>query len=193
MKPLRRIVVAGFALFFAAPAGAAPEATLLPAQSEIVFGVTQMGVLIEGRFKRFDARIAFEPQRPEDGKVAIGIDVGSATMGFAEADAELAKPTWLASKSHPRATFQSTSIRSVGAGRFEVAGKLALKGIERDIVVPLTIAPPGAGGAASVASGAFVVDRLAFGIGEKEWADPSLVSHKVQVRFKLSLLGMGAP
>jgi len=42
------------------------EQKLLPAQSEIGFVSKQMGVPVEGRFKKFDAQIAFDPKKPED-------------------------------------------------------------------------------------------------------------------------------
>jgi hypothetical protein len=36
-----------------------------------------------------------------------------------------------------------------------------------------------------------VLKRLAFKIGENEWADTSMVADDVQVKFKLALTGVG--
>ena len=60
-----------------------------PARSEISFVSKQMGVPVEGRFRKFDAQIAFDPKKPEAGKVAFTIDLGSTTLGNPETDAEL--------------------------------------------------------------------------------------------------------
>ena len=42
-----------------------------------------------------------------------------------------------------------------------------------------------------MATGSFSLKRLAYKIGEKEWADTSMVADDVQVKFKLSLTGVG--
>ena len=46
-------------------------------------------------------------------------------------------------------------------------------------------------GATTVATGTVPLKRLAFKIGENEWADTSMVADDVQVKFKLALTGVG--
>jgi polyisoprenoid-binding protein YceI len=46
-------------------------------------------------------------------------------------------------------------------------------------------------GAVTVATGVLPIKRLAFKIGDGEWADTSMVADDVQVKFKLSLSGVG--
>ncbi len=160
---------------------------LVPEQSEIVFVSRQMGVPVEGHFKKFDAQIAFDPAKLATSKVAFTVDTGSATLGVKETDAELPKAVWFNVPKFPQATFQSTVIKAVGGGKFEVAGKLAVKGNTQDVVVPVTLAQNGAN---TVATGQFTIKRLAFKIGENEWADTSMVADDVQVRLKLTLAGV---
>ena len=161
---------------------------LVPAQSEIVFVSKQMGVPVEGRFRAFEADIAFDPAKPANARIAFSIDVASATLGVRETDAELPKPVWFNTSKFPKATFQSTGVKAVGGGKFEVAGKLAIKGLSSDVVVPVTLTQSGA---TTTATGAFPIKRLTFKIGENEWADTSMVADEVQVRFKLALTGVG--
>ncbi len=161
---------------------------LVPAQSEIVFVSKQMGVPVEGRFKKFDAQISFNPAKPDTSKIAFTVDTGSATLGVPETDAELPKPIWFNVPKFPQATFQSSSVKGLGAGKFEVAGKLSIKGLSRDVVVPVTLTQ---NGAATTATGTFSLKRLAFKIGENEWSDTSMVADDVQVKFKLALTGVG--
>ncbi len=181
-------------LLAALPAFAQPKpAQLIPAQSEIAFTTRQMGVPVEGRFGRFSATIALDPKKPEAGSVAFTIDTASARFGAPELDGEVGKPTWLASAKFPQATFQSGTIKAAGPGRYEVAGKLTIKGAAQDIVVPVALAQNGANGANGTATGSFTLKRLAFRIGEGEWADTSMLADDVQVRFKLALGGLAAP
>ena len=169
-------------------AGAQAQQKLLPAQSEVAFVIKQMGVPVDGHFKKFDAQIALDPAKPETGKIAFTIDIASATMGSPEADAELPKTTWFNTSKFPQATFQSTSIKGLGGGKFEVTGKLAIKGSTRDTVVPVNLVQSGAN---TTATGVVGIKRLAFKIGENEWADTSMVADDVQVKFKLALSGVG--
>ncbi len=164
----------------------APQAQLA-AGSEIVFTTRQMGVPVEGKFGKFSAQIALDPKKPETGSVGFSIDTASARFGSAETDAEVVKPVWLSVAKFPQATFQSTSIKGAGPGKFEVAGKLTIKGSAQNVVVPVQVAQSGA---SSTASGSFTIKRLAFKIGEGEWADTSMVADDVQVRFKLMLTGL---
>ena len=172
----------------AQPATAQPKpALLVPAGSEIGFTTKQMGVPVDGKFSIFSASIALDPKKPETGSVSFSIDTGSARFGSAELDAEVPKPTWLNVALFPKATFQSSSIKAAGPGRFEVAGKLTIKGLVRDITVPVQLAQSGT---TSTASGTFTIKRLEFKVGEGEWADTSLLANDVQVRFKLVLSGL---
>ena len=115
------------------------------------------------------------------------VDTGSARFGTAELDGELGKPGWLANGSFPQASFQSSAIKTTAAGRFEVSGRLTLKGATRDLVVPVQLAQQGG---QSTASGSFAIKRLDFKVGEGEWADTSLLANDVVVRFKLVLTGL---
>jgi polyisoprenoid-binding protein YceI len=183
------VAIAAAALLAAGPACAQTAAKLLPG-SEIGFVSKQLGVPVKGGFKRFDAQIAFDPKNPAAGSVAFTIDTGSAGIGDPETDRELPKPEWFSTAKFPQARFQSSAIKSLGGGRYEVAGKLSIKGQARDVVVPVTLS---AAGANHTATGAFTIKRLEFRIGDGEWADTSMVADEVQVTFKLALAGLGAP
>ena len=174
------------AAVLSAPAFA--EQKLVPAQSEISFVSKQMGVPVEGRFKKFDAQITFDPAKPEASKIAFTIDVGSASFGAPETDAELPKAAWFSIAKFPQATFQSSAVKGAGPGKIEVTGKLTIKGNVRDVVVPVVLTQAGP---ATAATGTFVLKRLAFKIGEGEWTDTSMVADDVQVKFKLALTGVG--
>lgn len=186
MNPIPLLALVASALVQAQP----KAAQLLPAQSEIVFTTQQMGVPVEGRFGKFNAQIALDPKKPETGTVSFVIDTGSARFGSAELDGEVGKPIWLNVPRFPQASFQSSSVKAAGPGRFEVVGKLSLKGAVQDLVVPVQLTQAGAIG---TASGSFTIKRLAFKVGEGEWSDTSLLADDVVVRFKLALGGLAAP
>ena len=55
--------------------------------------------------------------------------------------------------------------------------------------MPVALAQAGAN---TTASGAFVIKRLDFKIGDGDWKDTSMVANDVQVKFKLTLTGVAA-
>lgn len=189
MKPSYWLAGASLLAAVAAPAWAQQQ--LVPAQSEIVFVSRQMGVPVEGRFRKFDAQVAFDAAKPAASKIAFTVDVASATLGVRETDAELPKPVWFNTARFPQATFQSSSVKALGQGKFEVAGKLTIKGASADVVVPVTLAQPSGPSGVTTATGSFPIMRLTFKIGENEWSDTSMVADDVQVRFKIALNGVG--
>ena len=179
--PLAGSVLAAVAL----PALA--EQKLVATQSEVGFIFKQMGVPVDGHFKKFDAQISFDAAKLAASKVAFTVDIASATLGAPEADAELPKAEWFNTAKFPKASFNSSSFKALGAGKYEVAGKLSVKGQTQDVVVPLTMTQTGA---VTFATGSFPIKRLAFKIGEGDWTDTSLVADNVQVKFKLALNGV---
>lgn len=184
--------LAPFALLAFAPGIACaepPAAKLVADKSQIVFVSKQMGVPVEGTFKKFDAHVAFDPKKPEGGTVALQIDTASAGFGIPMSDAELPKAPWFDAAHFPHATFQSSAIKALGDGKFEMTGKLTIKGATKVVTVPVGIAA--AGGNQSVATGSFTIQRLDYKVGDGEWTDTSVVGNDVQVRFKLTLTGLG--
>ena len=161
----------------------AQAATLQPDKSDLSFTFKQMGVPVDGKFTKFDAQLEFDSKKPEAGRIAFTVDLGSVSLGDASFDAEMAKAPWFDTKRNGKAIFVSNAIKPTGPGKYDVAGKLTLKGASRDVVVPLTLN-------AGIATGSLAIKRLDFKIGDGEWADTSVVANDVTVKFKLSFAGL---
>jgi polyisoprenoid-binding protein YceI len=183
---LNHFLLATLAACAALPAAA--QQKLVPAQSAIVFVSKQMGVPVEGRFRKFDAQVAFDPAKPQASRIEFTIDTGSAGIGVPDVDLELPKPLWFGVARFPQASFQSTAIKAVGNGRFDISGRLTIKGRSQDVTVPTTLTQSGP---TTTATGSFTIRRLAFAIGEQQWTDTDLVADEVQVRLRLTLTGVG--
>jgi polyisoprenoid-binding protein YceI len=163
------------------------QQSILPTQSEIVFVSRQMGVPVDGRFNHFSGQISLNPAKLESSSMTLIVDVGSATLGSPEADADLPKPDWFNAVKFPQATFKSNSIKSLGGAKFDVTGTLSVKGQTQSVVIPVALTQAGA---ITTASGNFTIKRLSFKVGENEWMDTSVVANDVQVKFKIALSGV---
>lgn len=181
-----------FAALFGLVAGLSPQTyaavfdRVVPARSSVEFRYSQMGVKLDGRFARFDARLAFDPARPQDARVEFEVDLASIDTGSPEGDEEAAGRDWFNSGQFPRARFVSRSVRALGGERYQLAGVLTLKGKSREIAVPVTVRHTGN---TAVFEGSFSLKRLDFGIGTGPWADTDTVADAVQVRVRLTATG----
>jgi polyisoprenoid-binding protein YceI len=188
MKMTRRLYPLIFSAMTLLSLTVAAQQKLLATQSDIGFTFKQMGVPVDGRFKKFDAQINFDATKLATSTVTLIVDIASATLGAPEIDAELPKAPWFNTAKFPQATFVSNAFKSLGGGKYEVAGKLSVKGQSQQVVIPLTMTQVGT---STTAVGVFPIKRLAFKIGDNEWADTSMVADDVQVKFKVTLSGVG--
>lgn len=159
---------------------------VLPDKSSIEFSYSQMGVPMDGRFRRFSSQLSFDPAQPAAAKVAIDVDLASIDTGTPELDTEAAGKDWFNLKSFPTARFVATAVKPLGGNRYSVAGKLTIKGRSKDIVVPATFATQGNAG---VFAGQFTIRRGDFAIGEGAWSAFDIVANDVTVKFRITTSG----
>lgn len=176
---MKILLVPALALL-ATTATAAPLA-VDTARSEVVFVSKQMGVPVDGHFRKFTVQLDFDAKKPETSKAALEIDLASIDAGSPDASAEVVRKPWLNVPQFPKATFTSTAVKSLGGGRFEVSGPLTIKGRTKAVAAPFTVK---AQGAQQVFEGAFQINRSDFGIGDGPWNDPETVAFEVQIRFR---------
>lgn len=164
-------------------AHAAEYKTVALEKSKVTFSYKQMGVTIEGQFKKFSPTLSFDPAKAANAKAAIDIDLASVDAGSAEADDEVVGKSWFNVKSFPKASFVATQVKPAGPNQFDVTGKLTLKGQSRDVAFVLKHTPQGSNG---VLSGGFTLKRGDFSIGEGPWAKFDIVANDIQVNFQLT-------
>lgn len=182
-KRLTLLAVATATVLGAGVAQAAQQ--LVPAKSEVRFAFRQMNAPIEGRFRKLSGTVDFDPAKPQAGKADIIVDIASIDLGSPEGETEARGKGFFNVPLFPQARFTAASFKPLGNNRFEVSGKLTIKNISKDIVVPFTIKPEAGG--AMTAEGAFPLKRLAFKVGEGDWADTDTVADDVQVKVRLGL------
>ncbi|MDI1310082.1 MAG: YceI family protein [Methylotenera sp.] len=151
-------------------------------KSSLGFVYKQMGVPIDGSFKKFTTQLSFDPAKLAAAKATLDIDLASIDAGSDEANDEVAGKEWFNAKAFPHAKFESSSFKSLGANRYEVTGKMTIKGRSQTVSAPFTFNPQ-ASGTQSLVDGAFVLKRADFAIGEGSWADFGTVANEIQIKF----------
>ncbi len=190
MKKFLPTFLFGCGALAASVAGAVEYGAVQAEKSSLTFTSRQMGVPVQGRFPKFTTRLAFDPAKPEAAKVDISIDLNSVDAGSKDANDEVVGKQWFNVRMFPAATFTSSAVKAIGAGKFEVSGPLTIKGKAIPVAAAFTFKVEGANG---VFDGGFTLKRIDFAIGEGPWADVSTVANEIQVNFHIVAAPSAAP
>ena len=137
------------AALLARPALAGPQDawTIDQRVSSLAFSVTQVGSIVSGRFPDWTGEIVLDPSAIAAARIDIRIDTRPVTANNTDVDSLLKGPNFLFVQKFPEARFVSTSVVPKGGNRYEAQGKLTIREITRDTVLPFTLTisddPPG--------------------------------------------------
>ena len=175
-------LVVGIGLAAAAPAAAIEYNQVQAEHSTLSFTAKQMGVPVDGKFRKFSVQIAFDPAQPQATKAAMDVDLASIDAGSDEANDEVVGKQWFNVKAYPTASFVSTAVKSLGGNRYELAGKLSIKGRSHETTAAVSFTTQGKD---AVFDGGFVIKRADFAIGEGSWSDFDTVANEIPVHFHI--------
>ena len=106
--------------------------------SELGFSITHLGISdVSGTFNEFEATISSSKEDFSDAVVEATINVGSISTRIGDRDAHLKGPDFFDVEKYPEITFKSTSIKSVGDGKYKLTGDLTAKGITKTVEMDL--------------------------------------------------------
>lgn len=179
---MKKIILA-LALASAFSAQAVEYTQVQPDKSAINFTYKQMGVAVDGKFKKFASQLNFDPAKPAAAKATFDVELASVDTGAPEGDQEVAGKPWFNTKAFPTARFVSGAVKPLGGNKYEVAGQLSIKGKTQDVVVPATFTTQGNTG---VFDGSFIIRRADFSIGEGTWAKFDIVANDVVIKFRIT-------
>lgn len=178
---MKRLIVSALLAGLVPTVQATEYNAIQPDKSALTFQYRQMGVPMEGKFGRYSAQVSFDPAKPATGKASLELELGSVDAGSKEASDEVAGKDWFNTKTYPKATFISTGVQGLGGNRYQVTGKMTVKGRTKEVSAPFTLTPQ-AGGA--LLEGAFTLRRADFAIGEGPWSDFGTVANEIQIKFR---------
>ncbi|MFN4342773.1 MAG: YceI family protein [Azonexus sp.] len=179
---MKKIILA-LAMATAFSAQAVEYTQVQPDRSAIHFTYKQMGVAVDGQFRKFTSQLNFDPAKPTAAKATFEVELASVDTGAPEGDQEVAGKPWFNTKAFPTAKFVSGAVKPLGGNKYEVGGQLTIKGKTQDVVVPATFTPQGNTG---VFDGSFTIRRADFAIGEGSWAKFDIVANEVVIKFRIT-------
>lgn len=111
--------------------------TVDKSHSEVTFQVRHLLTKVRGQFDDYEGAIRFDAERPEESSVELRIRAASINTFVADRDQHLRSADFFDVEAHPELLFKSTAIEAKGDGRFLVTGDLTLRGVTREITLPV--------------------------------------------------------
>lgn len=174
------------ALISISAASADTPATSLPHYTQtggtLEFSFEQAGADSKGAFRKFATTLDYDEKNPAGGKLNVTVQIGSVDTQDKERDGMIVDTDLLNAAKFATATYSGT-LAKAGAG-LEAVGKLTIRGVSKDVRLPLTIKPAANG---LELAGEVKIKRLDFGVGQGDWKATDSVGDVVTVRYKVAL------
>ncbi|HEX3704808.1 MAG TPA: YceI family protein [Vicinamibacterales bacterium] len=107
------------------------------AHSEVAFTVRHLVTKVRGRFSEFAGTIQFDAAQPERSSVDFVVQTASVDTNAADRDTHLRSEDFFHIEKFPTITFVSTQVASRGAGQFDVTGPLTIRGVVKQVTLPV--------------------------------------------------------
>jgi polyisoprenoid-binding protein YceI len=176
----------------ASPAAAKPAATGAAAThyrqapgGSLAFTFDQAGAENRGSFGQFATVLVYDEKNPTAGSLEVTVQMASLDTQDKDRNDTLAGEELLDAKKYPTARYTASSLAKRADGALEAVGKLTLRGVTRELRVPLNIRKAGAG---LEISGEVTVRRLDYGVGQGEWKSTEWVGNDVKLQYKVPLV-----
>lgn len=174
-------------LFLFLPAisnAAVPAWQIVPKDSSLTFTGTQNDAPVTGEFKKFTGEINFAPDQLNASNVKITIDVSSIADPYNQLADTLKGADWFDAKTYPQAIFKADHFTKTGDKTYEADGMLTIRDKTQPEKLMFTLEEYTQNKARI--KGSTTIKRIAFGIGQGEWADTKSVKDDVRMEFTIS-------
>ena len=174
------------ALLMASSVFAADTYTIDPAHTSFGFTVKHMMISnVPGEFDKFDGQIIYSPADLVNSKANVTIDVSSINTRIVQRDAHLKSLDFFDAAKFPTITFVSTKFTPTA-----ITGNLTMKGVTKEVTVPVTISGPVktmTGGQAIGITGSVTINRQDYGINWNKILDQGGMAVSNDVAIAISI------
>ncbi len=113
--------------------------TVDPDHSTVSFKIKHILSKTQGQFNKFEGTVDYEPGKPETWSASGKIDAASIDTNVAERDKHLRAADFFDVEKFPSIVFKTTGVKEVTETGAKVEGVLQMHGVERPIVLDVTI------------------------------------------------------
>ena len=132
-------------LTLALPTFAQDVYKIAPVHSQVGFRIRHVVAKVSGRFAKFDGTIKIDTKDITKSSVEVNIDAASVNTDNEARDKHLKSADFFETEKFPAITFKSTAVKEPAKGKLEVTGNLTIKGVTKQVTIPITNAGTHAG------------------------------------------------
>jgi polyisoprenoid-binding protein YceI len=129
--------------------------------------------------------LAYDDKSPAAGSLNVKVQIATIDSQDKERNDLLVGADLFDATKFPTAQYAASSLARTAAGGLEAVGKLTIRGVTRDLRLPLKIVPTATG---LELSGATAIKRLDYGVGQGDWKSTEGVSDEVKIQYKVALV-----
>jgi polyisoprenoid-binding protein YceI len=157
------------------------------------FSVDHIYAKVQGRFTDFKGSFLFDPDNLKDSEISFEIKVKSVDTGISKRDKHLLSEDFLYASEYPLITFAGNNITKGGENIYNVNGKLTIRGVSSDLILPLTYGgvkdhPLTPGMEVAGFNGRLTLDRLAYNVGDGKYYKMGAVGKDVDILVTIEVL-----
>lgn len=168
-------------------AWAAETYTIDPAHSSMGFSARHMMVAtVIGAFDDYQGAITYDPADPAAFKADVAIQAKSIDTRVAKRDDHLRSADFFDVEKYPAITFTAAKLDKQD-GRTVLAGHLTMKGVTKEVSIPVTISGPIQGGPVIGLSGSFTLNRQDYGINWNKALDNGGLAVSDEVKVDINI------
>lgn len=178
--------------FILSPAQEATAWTIDKPHSFVNFSIGHMFSVVTGRFKDFEGDFKYDPNNLKGSKMDFRVMVNSVETDTPQRNEHLKTADFFDAQKYPYITFKSTKIVQKSPKKLLLYGKLTIKDVTKDVVLPVTIT----GHAESaMVPGVMVlgldvktvIKRSDYGIGAGQWALTNIIGDEASLHIPIEL------
>ncbi|MBI1300724.1 MAG: hypothetical protein GC137_03605 [Alphaproteobacteria bacterium] len=163
--------------------------TIDPEQSVVTFTAKQYGQDFEGSFEIAQAEIFFDPEKLEQSRVRILMDIASINTGSKDKDSQAVSADWFHATEYPHAIFESENFEQTKQG-YVAKGTLTIRGNKRPLDLPFTLefGKNDEGARTADMQANLSLNRLDYGVGQGQWAATDAIGGEIALDIYVSAI-----
>nr|CBX27669.1 hypothetical protein N47_H24910 [uncultured Desulfobacterium sp.] len=164
-----------------------------PVHSRIYFDIKHIFATVRGQFDDISGTLVFDPNNINSSRCDMDVIVKSINTGIRQRDDHLLTNEFFSDEEYPVMKFKTTGVSQVNDKQFQLIGKLTIKDVTRDVVVPVNYLgekdnPMNPGQLVRGFEGKFTIDRLQYHVGTGKYYKMGAIGKDVDIIITIEAL-----
>ena len=169
------------------------EWQLDPLHTRIFFDIKHIFATVRGQFDDMSATLIFDPNNMKASRCDMEVRIKSINTNIQKRDDHLLSDEFFSAEEYPVMKFKTTQVSSMKNNSFELKGKLTIKDVTQDVVIPVIyqgekVHPADPKKLVCGFEGKFTIDRLSYHVGTGKYYKMGAIGKDVDIIITIEAL-----